>query len=362
MSTSGKKWTWLVIFLIPVLLIFPGLNFLADPGNIFHNFSEEMSLAMLDGQSVQVSSNNLDDREVLQHLIENMPDRIDAMVWGSSIALCIDSEMTGEENFFNMAVSASDFYDLMACMALMELNGKQAERVILALDSRFFDPGIYMTDGRHDRLMEYSEYMMDILNNEVPDMLPEPVGERSVWSRAAQLFSVSYFQWSVEYLKTNGIEVLTADRWQIVDGDSTVSRYLPDYSMVYAKAMEDVTLDAVTESCRTYWLGGNITEYASMDAGNCAFLEKLIRHLQEQECEVEVILTPYAPSLWDRIEQSRYPILSEVESYVAYLETTYGITVQGSFNPHNMDMTDEDFYDARHVKKSSLKAHYDLTD
>lgn len=379
MEKNKKKWNGLLLFLLPVLVLFLGVNYLADPGNIFHNFSEEMSGAMLEGKTVQVHSNNLDDREVLQHLIEKMPDKVGTIVCGPSLALCIDSEMAGTDSFFNMAVSASDYYDLLACIAMLEVNGKQVDRVILTWDSVLVDPEKYMGDGRHDRLMPYSEYMLKILEEvdlEAEDVtvasadavalakslpVPEIKGDGSMWSKMSQLFSVSYFQWSVEYVKTQGIDALWADRWSVAE-ETSGNRYLPDYSMVYGDAMETITLEEMLEACKIYWMEGNVTEYAHADKENLETLEKLIVYLQSKGTEVELFLCPLAPALWDRIYAEQYPMLSEMEEFAAYLAEKYNVEVQGSYNPYNASMTNEDFYDARHARKSALQEKFNFAD
>lgn len=372
MKSERKKWIRLVIFLLPVLLLFTGINYLADPANVFHSFSEDMSEAMLEGHTVQVNSNNLDDREVLGYLIEKMPDRIDTMVWGSSIALCIDAEMAGGDTFLNMAVSSADYYDLMACMALMECNGKQADRMILALDTRLFDPGMYANEGRHDKFMDYSEYMIDLLENGAPDeKMPQAAKLRSVselsagssvWSGLKQLFSVSYFQWSVEYIKAQGFDVLFGDRWKVVEGESTSNRYLPDYSVVYTQDMEAVTEEQIAEQCAGFWMAGTVTPYANAAEENLNGFEKLIQYLQAQGVEVELFLNPYAPALWDRVTEEQFPMIFELEEYAGYLAAEYGIEVQGSFNPYNIGMTNGDYYDALHVRKISLKEKFNFAD
>ncbi len=360
MKSDKKKWVRLFLFLIPVLVLFTGVNYLADPGNIFHDFSGELGNAMMEGKTVQVLSNNLDERKVAQYMIENMQGEVDTMVWGASVAMCVDSEMVGTNSYYNMAVSAGDYYDLLAFFGLLDINGKYPKRIILNIDTRLFDKAIYHGDGRHDRLMDYSEYMLRILEGKEPEEIPEVAESGNGWTKLSQLFSVTYFQWSVEYIKSEGPEVLFSKRWIPVEKDSAVARYLPDYSMVYSDAMEAVTLESVKHYCDTYWMENSVSEYASLTEENKEIFERLILHLQSKGIEVELFMTPYAPYLWDRVHENQYPMIYELEEYSQYLAEEYGLKVQGSFNPYKIEMTNEDFYDARHVKKGVLKEKYDF--
>ncbi len=357
MWSKIKKWIGLLLFVALPVTILAGTNYLVDPSNIFHNFSEEMSQAMLDGHKVQVLSNNLDEREVLQHLIEKMPAQTDVILCGSSTALGIDSEMAGTDSYYNFAVSSADYYDLMATMGLLQINGKTAKKMIIPIETRMFDSEMYMKDGRHDRLMDYSRYMIDYLNGEEPDMAELQVRD-SMFSKVGQLLSVPYFQHAVSYFQIHGSQVLRGDRWQIVEENAAANIYLPDYSMEYSQAMEQVNEADVIQSCKIYWLGGNITENALANTDNMEVFEKLIVYLQNQGTEVELLICPYAPALWARISEQQFPMIFQLEQYAGQLSEQYGVVVRGSYDPHKLGLSNEDFYDARHVRKSSMEKVY----
>jgi len=362
MQTNKRKWIGLVLFALPILLLLTGVNYIADPGNLFHNFYDEMTDAILQGKEVQILSNNCDEREVSKLLIEKMPQEIDCLVLGPSLALTIGQEMTGAETFYNLAMSSADYYDLLAMAALLNLNEKKVGRVIICFDSRLFDDKVSESDGRHDKLMEYSLWMEEMLNNPNSSAGPkEPkVNNTSTLSNLSQLFSISYFQYSMDYLKTNGKKALGA-RWQVTAPDSTASRYLADYSMMYGAAQEAVTVEEVIEACRIYWLEANVTEYASANEDKLAVFEQLIQLWQKQGTEVELFLCPFAPALWDRISEDHYPMLYQLEREAARLAETYDLKLTGSYDPYKVGLGNEHFYDSRHVRRSAIAEYFDFT-
>ncbi|MBQ7776658.1 MAG: hypothetical protein IJ379_12130 [Lachnospiraceae bacterium] len=178
-----------------------GVNYIADPGNLFHDFYDELTDAIIAGEEVQILSNNSDEREISKQLIEKMPQEMDCLVFGPSLALTIGQEMTGEESFYNLAMSSTDYYDLLAMIALLNLNDKKVDRMIICFDSRLFDDAVSESDGRHDKLMDYSLWMEEVLNN--PNSSAEP--------------------------------------------ESTAARYLADYSMMYGADQEEITAETVVE-------------------------------------------------------------------------------------------------------------------
>lgn len=361
MQTNMRKWIGLVLFALPILLLLTGVNYIADPGNLFHNFYGEMTDAILRGEQVQILSNNCDEREVSKLLIEKMPQEVDCLVLGPSLALTIGREMTGSETFYNLAMSSADYYDLLATTALLDINEKKVKRIIICFDSRLFDDKVSQSDGRHDKLMEYSLYMENLLNNKQAGSPMPKASNASSLSNLSQLFSISYFQYSVDYLKTNKKNALGA-RWQVAAPDSTASRYLSDYSMMYGAAQEAVTVEEVVEASRIYWLEANVTEYAYANEDKLAVFEKLIQHLQKQGTEIELFLCPFAPALWDRIGEDHYPMLYQLEREAARLAEDYDLKLTGSYDPYNVGLENKDFYDSRHVRRSAIAEYFDFMD
>ncbi len=361
MQTNKKKWIGMALFALPIILLLTGVNYIADPANLFHDFTDELTDAIIAGQEVQILSNNSDEREISKQLIEKMPQEIDCLVLGPSLSLTIGQEMTGADTFYNLSMSSADYYDLLAMIMLLELHDKKVDRMIICFDSRLFDDKVSKSDGRHDKLMEYSLYMEGLLNGP-PYPSKEYPKERknSALNNLSQLFSISYFQNSVSYLKTNGKNVL-GERWQIADPNSTASRYLADYSIVYGADQEDTTVEEVIEASRIYWLEANVTEYTYANPDKLATFEKLIQHLQAQGTEVELFLCPFAPALWDRVGEDHYPILFQMEREAARLAEAYALKVTGSYDPYKVGLGNEHFYDSRHVRRSAIAEYFDFT-
>lgn len=358
---NKKKWIGMALFALPIILLLIGVNYIVDPANLFHNFADELTDALIAGQEVQVLSNNSDEREISRQLIEKMPQKVDCLVLGPSLSLTIGKEMTGAESFYNLSMSSADYYDLLAMVCLLELYQKHTDRMIICFDSRLFDDKVSASDGRHDKLMEYSLYMEALLNGPpYPNKDFPKVNNASTLSNLSQLFSISYFQNSVAYLKAYGTDVL-GDRWQIADPNSTASRYLADYSIVYGADQEAATVEEVIHASNIYWLEANVTEYVSANPDKMATFEKLIQHLQAQGTEVELFLCPFAPTLWDRISEDHYPMLFQMEWEAARLAETYGLKVTGSYDPYRVGLGNEHFYDSRHVRRSAIAEYFDFT-
>lgn len=104
----------------------------------------------------------------------------------------------------------------------------------------------------------------------------------------------------------------------------------------------------------------------TLNKRNKAYFDKLIKYLTDQGIEIEFFLCPLCPTLWDRlaigITDCQYYILDEIESHVREIAGKYNIKVTGSYNPYTVGISDEDFWDSRHIRDDRLDIFFDFTD
>ena len=356
------KYKWLSFLLVlPVLFALVFTNCYIDPANIFHDYSEEIAESILSGNPTHFGSSNVNEREVKHNLIVKMPERVECIAVGPSLVMGVRSETVGSDDFYNLGQSGANFYDILAQFGLMEVYGKKVERVVFCVDSYFFDDTLMESLGVNGSLKRYADYMIAILNEEKIEKSREEKRDE-IETKMRQMFSVTYFQAAVDSVQAANTYVVDRERWGSVDENFTGMYYMADASWVYGKSYrsrteEDVVKDSEEYSIETQFSkGGHISEYCK------GIFEKLVKYLLDQEIEVDLYLCPVAPSLWDRIkaEEDDYPILGELEEYASHIAKKYDLKITGSYNPYNLDMGDEDFYDARHVRHEVLGTYFDF--
>ena len=47
MQTNKKKWIGMALFALPIILLLTGVNYIADPGNLFHDFTDTVSISII---------------------------------------------------------------------------------------------------------------------------------------------------------------------------------------------------------------------------------------------------------------------------------------------------------------------------
>lgn len=351
-----QKWLWLLPFLLlPLWLMF--INYVADPANIFRNVSKDIATSIISGNRTFVASGNVEVRDVKYQLIMAMPDDTETVAVGPSLVMCVGKELVGTDSFYNLGVFRADFYDILAQFGVMDIYGKHPQRVIFCVDSFFFDDNMFENESGHIPLMPYADYMLNILNGREADS-PETdlISERK--NKFEQLFSISYFQASIEYIKTN--DSLLFERMGIADEATEMAYFMPDGSRVYAKKFREKDVDDVAKHAEKYNIVRLFSKGQHISDEATDTFEKLINYLRTQGTDVELYLCPLAPSLWNRLDLDEYPVLTEIESYANEIAEKYGLKITGSYNPHILGVTDDKFYDCRHFRREYLGEYFDF--
>ena len=357
MKKTKLAWLKLVAFALPLLALLIFVNIFFDPANIFHDVSRSIADSLLAGNPTYITSGNMDERTVKQYIMEGMPEHVECVVVGPSVAFGIRTEQAGTDSFYNLSVSGADFYDILAQFGILHLNNKTTGRVIFNIDPYFFSDSVSDSSVRSVPLRPYADYMISVLNGETPEM-PERDSRAENLQKFYQMFSVTFFQASVDYIVSN--KTLDIPRWGVADDDYDGSYYLPDCSMIYPDGYSDTTAEEVIQHAAEYPRGYHFAAGEHISTSKVAIFEKLMDYLQAQGTEVTFYLAPMSPSLWALCDDAGYPLIREIENYILQFSEGHNCTVVGSYNPGNYGIVDEDFYDSRHLKHERLDKYFDF--
>lgn len=333
----------IIIFAIMVIMPIIIINYTVDAANMFHDIYKEVAEQMLSGNNVAVLSGNVNERLVRKNQIEKLPKECEYLVIGSSVVMTMDSKLFDSSSCYNLGESGADFYDILAQFALLKINGVHAQKIILAVEPDFFSLNYIKNYERHNELMSYSNYMIDYLEDK------QFLSKTGLKKNFAAIISKEYFLDNLKYLKKNGFDL---ERYRIVDFSYEGAFYNKDGSYTYSKEYQNRGFDELLNDSFLKWKQHysyeHINEYA------ISIFEKLVCYLNECHTEVIFYFPPKAPVFYDNIDESKYSILFEIDNYVREFANNNDIIVLGSYDPRDVGLSNEDFYDIRHVRKESL--------
>lgn len=361
---KAEKLEWFrFLIIIPLILILVITNIYVDPANIYHDESKEIAQAIIQGNAAYSALENGNEREIKHNLIIEMPKQVECIAVGSSVVMCVNKKIVGTDSFYNFGVSSAGLYDILAQFGLMEVYEKEIKRVIFCVDTYFFDEDKYDADGRAEALMPYADYMLDILNERNPE-IPTKDSVSELKTKIEQAFSITYFQAARDYIVKNDKFSMKDNRWGIVEEgfDGSKPYFDVDGSWNYSVEYQANDITHVLDVAKDYDIEETFGYNRNISLYSVDIFIKLIEYLMQKGVGIELYLCPLAPALWERIEAdtTNYFILDELEVFVREVADTYDLKITGSYNPHNVGISNHDFYDARHVRREVLDVYFDF--
>ncbi|MBR1796719.1 MAG: hypothetical protein IJ757_01700 [Clostridiales bacterium] len=356
-----KGWLRLLTF-IPLLGVLFGINYYEDPGNVFHEASQEIADAMLAGQNVYLGSSNCNDRMLVTSLIEGMPKHVDCLTIGPSLTMGIRRGNVGTDSYYNLSMSNLCFTDMMAEFGLLELNGVEYDRVILCLDVFMFDPELN-AEYTSPEMEPYATYMLGKLEGREMAYPNAYVNYERFKDQVREIMSVSYFQSCVWFIRSNESLKIPTDRWGIVDESTQdMAYYMSDGSYVYSAGYRANDEEYVTNQAK-FFEYDVVAPDRHIDPTYAQQIRLLMDYLTARGVEVDFYISPFCPTIWEliQLQGEHCPIVGEIEQYLNELAEEYGFGVIGSYNPYVVGVTEADYWDSRHLSHDRMNELFDFT-
>ncbi len=86
-----------------------------------------------------------------------------------------------------------------------------------------------------------------------------------------------------------------------------------------------------------------------------ATFEKFIEYLKDNNVKVSLVMVPFHPIVSKQLKDVKFGFAKEVEQYLRAYGKDHKLKVIGGYYPEEFSITEEDFYDDIHIRKSGLK-------
>ncbi len=350
----------LAIFM-PLVFLLSLTNYIVDPANVFkaNDYEKSMVDIMLTGKNI-ANISNYKERIFQDYYIAASDEKKDIIMLGSSKSLQIGSDLFTRKSFFNHSVSGATLQDYMAILEMYIEKNKPPDEVIIELS-----PWILNANNKQNRWENIRDYYYNFKKRLRTGAMPRIFSaDKYAWAfrvkKYLQLFSLSYFQGSVEYvLYMIRNKDFQQDFYPTDLTESNVTVKCSDGHIVYyrdfrltkpAKALENAK--KYISRGPVYGLGG----FDKLDEGLKAQLEQFIDFLLSNKVKVVLFMPPHHPYVYGYLINSEsYDIIADEESYYRGLADKRGITVLGSYDPSLCGLDGNDFYDGVHLRNEAVE-------
>jgi len=342
-----KRFALKILLIVPLLSCIAVVNFYVDSAHLFRDqdYLNKLATHLIDGKSV-TNVGNYDERRLQKVYINQLEKAHDVIALGSSRILQLNRSLFASKRFFNHGVSGAVLQDYLSIYQLYESAELLPKKVVLGLD-----PWILNKQNGENRWMSLNDECNLMLRKLELENLQFEISNQYGKSKIRELFNPAYFMESIRHFNDELVVVETQDvEGRILRSDG-MREYSSDEKMLSSVKVEERALvyanrNKIPQLCN----------YEVLDEDLALMLGSLIKHLLEDDVEVEVFLTPFHPTAYEILmSRQDYRILQVVEAYFKDLAKSCDITLKGSYNPLNLGLTKSDFHDALHPKREAIE-------
>lgn len=330
----------ITLTILPLIIVLVLVNYFGDSAKLFDNNHEKKLASIVNSNHNLTNISNYDERLFQKEIINGRDTVADIVVIGSSRTMLINSDLFPGKSLINNSVSGATIEDLVAIYHLYKLKDRLPEKIIIGLD-----PWTFNDNNKLERWKSLSkEY----------HAFHDSLVETDKYFKYHQLYSLSYFQSSIKSLITQikeGDEPMATD--EIYNVTNTIH---PDGSLTYAEAFRNASPKEIESKIISYLDGDiyGIENYKTISLKVKQELELLIEDMHTHGIEVMFFLSPYHPRVYQFLK-AHYSAIDQAEFYINTFASTRNIKVLGSFDPDRVDLGENDFYDAMHVREGGIK-------
>ncbi len=337
----------IVNYVIPVAFVIISLNISIDPANIVTGIESEIAEYLCEGKNVTgVGIFNLNERSLQKHIISNLEVNPTTLVLGSSRVMLIGENLLGEGTR-NSGVKGASLEDLIAIYQLYAKNNISFKKIIIGVDPWFFNE-YNEKDAWETLKTEYYSFFENKKSSLTMTTLKEYF----------QLIMPSYFQASLKLIP----RLLSDDNVSYKPTNKTANvtfTRLADGSITYDEKYRAANLRIINERVREYINSPNLyalKSFNSISDDLFTNFKKFIRKLQSKNIDIELVLLPYHPDVYNYIQQNpEYFNVINCEKKIVTFAENNNIPIAGSYNPDMLDFEPSYFYDGMHLKPKGVK-------
>ncbi|MDR1913151.1 MAG: hypothetical protein LBQ68_01525 [Clostridiales bacterium] len=348
-----------LLFVGSVLATIAITNLIIAPISMSHQeFENSMAAYLVNGDTIYYKTNY--NEQLVQALyIQNLDKAEISVVLGSSRSMLLSKEITSYESQYNNSVSGASFYDIVAILGMYYKRGILPRRVVIEISPWNFND--QYPDNRLLAIYE-NDY------NEFYSKLDHSTDFENKISILSNALSFVLFQDSLETICKDLLNIFyVSKKLYTTKPDDTYYTKYPDGSIEYGSATTEMPYNEILDKIHQAsdgnerMLSSRMQGFSEIGEKNVKQLNALLSWIRENEIDVTIYLSPFAPAIYEYCMSTDYSIVADVEEFLVSMSNKYGAELRGSYNPVNIGLADTDFYDCIHPRKEATKSIWDYT-
>jgi len=352
---NDRKFFTIFIVCLSILIGIIGIiSYLEDPAKIFHSDYEQKMVDIINSGKNVANVENYDERLFNKYLIYQYPENVDVSVIGSSRIMQIrDSFLPYNLTLLNNGVSGASIEDEIALIWIYHQKGNLPNHIIIGVD-----PWIFNKNNNQNRWMSLKEEYecgIDILQLDNRDSNLYSFLIKKIWYDVKKYLSLISRDVLISSLNNIFLRTIQGNNFEMYPTNevfSDVGIRLTDGSISYPEKVRNRDIEEVNKMASDYISGPiySLNSFDEIDNANKNKFMRLIDFLHKEKVQITIVLPPYHPIVYDEIKKNtKYRNVLLVEEFLKDFSLGKNISIVGSYDPLNMNLTSNDFFDGMHL-------------
>ena len=272
--------------------------------------------------------------------IKNLGHNLHSVMIGSSHMLPVSSVDVGSANYANLAIGGSNLQDRLDILGMLDYYNISYEHVIFEIDLPSFLDNAFATKSNQN----FKEFG----NRFHSKLFGESIGTNSEIDFNSKYVGNYIFDTLYQNVYD---ESLLADN---------VYYYRPDASMIYPKRSELFNEEHINSVYMILKQQDEMLRLSHISEQSKLTILRIMDYFKKSGKKVNLIITPRPNREFDESNMKDFAILQEVTEFANTIAKGYGFKISGSFNPHDLWLTDNDFADGFHLRGDITSRIFDF--
>ncbi|MBR4313652.1 MAG: hypothetical protein IKP66_01935 [Lachnospiraceae bacterium] len=337
----NKKCLKNAIFTLFALVLILGLSFgIKADARVTDN--EQSAINALSGNLVCSINDAYQERYFKANIIKNLNRNVGVISIGSSHLMTLSSDAV-KGDYINLAVGGANLQDRLNILGLLDLYNIQYNKVVYEIDIASFLPTARKIEKYNSDFKKYGDYFY---NKFVLGINSQPV-------------ALDFNDYYINEFADNAVLNLT----RVYDKNNLPHKliyYKPDASQGYPRAVYEEEKENKKEQTGIIINNDKIFRDTDINKDSIKVVDTIMKYFHDKGIEIEIVVIPRPPSVYDGSEMLTSKYIASINELIYKYYVNYNVKVCGSFNPHDLDVAEDDYYDALHLKPESITRLYTI--
>ena len=303
------------------------------------------------GLNYAVFDLNLNIRALRDAQLARMTKTPDIIIIGASHWQESHKELLKGRDIFNAHIHRDYWEDLLGMVELLVKHDKLPHKLIFSIRDKQFTP----VDARKDYLWEPGIPAYRAMAKRL-GLEPESYLKTAPYDRARALISLPMLFENV----TRWHNALEHPHATDETHFQSLDVLLPDGSILWSQDHKNIFTPERARREANKFAEAAINDPPKIDAKGVAAFGKVLDFLQQKGVKVYFVQPPFNPVFYDRVQDTDYMKgLNRLDDLTRRIAAERGIPVFGSFNPHEVGCTADEYIDAEHSNPKCLQHVWD---